>query len=701
MTVKELAREQEQTPMDADRVRDLEQRAAGLKQEIAKAAEPIVIGEILGSTMPADRPGPERLSEAAAASGANLGMLEDHVSHAKDADGKVKAACKYGGRIAMAEFLGGLRPSSEPIARLIGEFVKSRMGVFEDPPAMILRDMFLRYAELTGRTGDVVHNDAGAPIGVTDGLKAAFVDDVKGWARSTNDEIQAAAIGAKAFDNPTVPVSPPTTSGGGGEEGGGTGPKPGGGGGATGAGGGATRPAGEGSTKPAGEQGGKPAGEEGVKPATTGPGAVTSAGGVIGRGGTPVINPPGVNKPFDFRLGSLAEGHAALRQLSRGDGSILAANGVTLPADYQSHGREFGLARLPDGTFAIVQGEVGGVEWNSLPTGSEPLAHTHPMVEGRQLNRPGTVGEIATRVGQMSDDGPSPETLDRVHVFPSAADLRFCAANKVVNHDVHTPYVHTGDGVLKTPTGAPNERPVSFNIFESTHVGNIGTQPVMEASIVAHDAEGNVLFIGRMWAVEIAGDSMLSFEPIEGMTPPDPKTLEKSRIGYKPPEGAGEGGEGGGPDTEAGRTTGGGGSTKAGTAGGEKPGGIPGGVTVENDGYAIWVKAKKDPNALVRIEVDGNEILVKDIYRRDLPEGSGSAMLAEGLKEAQAKPGSDIIVGEVLNPPTKAAHDRGDPPNGTPLGKTTERALAAIGLTVKSMEWVVRRGKLTIVVKVG
>ena len=107
MTVKELAREQEQTPMDADRVRDLEQRASGLKQEIARAAEPIVIGEILGSTMPADRPGPERLSEAAAASGANLGMLEDHVSHAKDADGKVKAACKYGGRIAMAEFLGG------------------------------------------------------------------------------------------------------------------------------------------------------------------------------------------------------------------------------------------------------------------------------------------------------------------------------------------------------------------------------------------------------------------------------------------------------------------------------------------------------------------------------------------------------------------------------------------------------------------
>jgi hypothetical protein len=722
MTLKELASEQQRTPMDGDRVKELENRASGLKKAIAKFAEPIVIGELLGTTMPSDKPSADRLSQSAAASGANLGMLEAHVGEARDVDGKVKAAAKYAGRIAMAEFLGGLRPSDSPIARLIGEFVKSRMGVFEDASPAILRDMFIDYARLTARQGEIVYNDRGEAIGVSNDLKGKFVDDVRGWARTTNDEIQAAAIGAKAYDNPSTAVTKPGTAPtgeGGGPGTGGPGSRPGG----PGTGGGEPAPTGGGTDKapagkPSGTKGtgkpeeapGKPAPvedqtgkrpDEPAGPERTGPPPdTTNAGGTVNTKGTPAINPPGVDQPFSFRLGSLAEGHAVLRRLAAGDGTVLADRGVQLPAGYQSNAREFGLARLPDGTFAIVQGSVGSVGWSNLPPGSEPLAHTHPITPGREINRPGTVSEIAHRIGQSDGDSPSPESLDRVHVFPSAADLRFCAANRVVNHDVHSPYVHTGDGILKTPTGAPGERPVSFNIGEAKHVGNMGMNPVIEASIVAHDSEGNVLFIGRMWAVDVAGRSVISFEPFTGISAPEPKTLDRSRIGYQPGPG----------ETEAGRTdtTKAGGDTKTPAPApttdqpaANKPTQIEGGTRVEQDDYAITVMARKDPNARVRIEVEGTEIKVTDIYKRELPSGSGSVLLAEGLRLAKVAPGSDIIVGEVLNQPSRDAFARNEPPDGTPLGKTTARALELLGLTVKGMRWDQYRGKLRIVVKVG
>ena len=417
----------------------------------------------------------------------------------------------------------------------------------------------------------------------------------------------------------------------------------------------------------------------------------------------PELIPPGFNREFTFRLASFQDGHAALRRLASGDATVLTENGVQLPAGYEPHGTEFGLARMPDGTFAIVQGEPGGVAWNQLPPGTIPVAHTHPMLEGRQLNSPGTVGDIVLRQGSGSGDGPSRESLDRVHVFPSAADLVFCAANRVANHDVHTPYVHTGDGVLKNPTGAPGEIPVSFNIAEARHVGNFGANPVIEAGVVAHDANGNVLWMGRMWAFELNGDSMIRFEPIPGLDPIDPTSL---RPGLPPPGPGGAGGGPGGPGPQGGPVgTGGPKTTKSGT----KDGGsgaayaneIPGGVSVTDDGIATWVKAKKNPNALVRIESMGDSHQVTDLYKKDLPEGSGTVLLAEGLRAVKAGPGSEIVVGEVLNQPTIDAYKAKADPRTSKLGKSTERALAMIGLTVASMVWEMRRGKLTIVVIVG
>ena len=193
-----------ESPMNAERVNMLERRAAQLREAIADRANKVMIAEIMGETAPSDRPSGERLSESAAASGANMGMLEDHMAHAPDLDGKVKAAAKYAGRIAMAEFLSGLRPSGEPISRLIAEFVKGRWGIMEDASPQIMRDMFVRYARLTGRHTELAYNSRGEAVGATDALKQAFANDVRSWARQTNENIQVAAMESKTFDNPTA-----------------------------------------------------------------------------------------------------------------------------------------------------------------------------------------------------------------------------------------------------------------------------------------------------------------------------------------------------------------------------------------------------------------------------------------------------------------------------------------------------------------
>jgi ribosomal protein L17 len=226
-----------ESPMNAERVNQLERRAAQLREAIADRANKVMIAEIMGETAPSDRPSGERLSESAAASGANMGMLEDHMAHAPDLDGMVKAAAKYAGRIAMAEFLSGLRPSGEPISRLIAEFVKGRWGIMEDASPQIMRDMFVRYARLTGRHTELAYNSRGEAIGATDALKQAFAHDVRSWARQTNENIQVAAMESKTFDNPTPAMPTPAPDGTGGGSGGGAGaPGPDAGGGAGGGG---------------------------------------------------------------------------------------------------------------------------------------------------------------------------------------------------------------------------------------------------------------------------------------------------------------------------------------------------------------------------------------------------------------------------------------------------------------------------------
>ncbi|MEO8272455.1 MAG: hypothetical protein ABI620_00135 [Chloroflexota bacterium] len=707
---KDIRAAQDNAPVDIAKVKDLEAYADGLRKSLAKAAEPFVIADLLGLTSPADMPGPQRISEAAAASAANLGMLEAHVKHAPDIDARVKAAAKYSGRIAMAEFLGGLRPAVDPVARLINDFVQSRWGILEQASPQIMRDMFVRYARATGRHGDLAYNARGEAVGATDALKQAFVNDVMNWARGTNAELQTSAIGSKAYDNPTITTSAPPATGepsikapGGGAEDATGGTKAGAQGRPTEADGGQQRP---GESTPAGPE---------ERPATPAePRVITGAGGVTGFHETPPLNPPGAHQPFDFRLKSLGEGEATLRRIAAGDALALSEQGVQLPQGYKTQGREFGLARMPDGTYAIIQGDFGKVRWSDLPKGTIPLAHTHPIAPELALARPGTVGELTRAVGKEST-GKGSRVEDAVHVFPSAEDVLFCAANGVVNHDVHTGYVHTGDGVLRNPTGAAGEIPVSFNLGEAKHIGNWEGAPIAEASFVAHDAQGNVLYVSRIWAVDLGhGVTRISFEPLVPTDPPNRTTLKPMHD--TPSGGAGKGDR---PGEQGGESTGqaGAGEQPADAGGTKAPAGpgasksdakrattdaggteaIPGGVRVVDDGFATTVSARRDPTALVRIEQDGNSFRLTDIFRRDLPSGSGAALLAEGLKAVKAGPGAELMIHGIVNQPTVDVHKAGGNPAESVLGKTAIRALESIGLTARAMHWEIVRGKLCIV----
>lgn len=700
---KDLKRAQENAPVDQAAVKELEAQANGLRKAIAKAAERVAIAEILDLTTPSDQPGPERISQAAAASASNTGMMEGHVKAAKDIDGKVKAAAKYAGRVAMAEMLSGLRPATDPVARLIGEFVKSRWGILENVSPQIMRDLFVRYARLTGRHTELAYNARGEATGATDALKQAFVNDVLNWGRGTNQELQGAALTSKAFDNPT-PAPPPPSAG----EPVAKGTPP-------------LEPAKPPTAGKHAEGGGEkqaPSGSHEESPAATpeqpkpsAPRVITGAGGVTRPSETPLLNPPGLHKPFEFRLKSLSEGDSLLQRLANGDPAALTEQGVSLPKGYKTQGREFGLAQLPDGSFAIIQGEPGSVAWDGLPPGTIPLAHTHPITPERALNSPGTVREILSHLGKRDHwDDATPRAHDAAHIAPSGEDVLFCAANKVVNHDVHTGYVHTGDGVLKTPTGAPNERAVSFNIAEAKHIGNIEGAPVVEAALVAHDVDGNVLYIGRIWAANFGGHVTISMDPIKPKGPADPNTL-KPMHGAAPAAAADSGGPAGPTAAPAPANKAGGtglpegmrpaGKTGAGTVTGSQAGKLAGGTVVEKDDFATTVRSRQDPKALVRLETDGTNLRLTDIFRRDLPPGSGVTLLAEALRAVHAGPGFELMIHGIINEETVAAHKAEQDPRESKLGKTALRALESIGLSAHNVRWEIVRGKLCIIMDIN
>jgi hypothetical protein len=153
------------------------------------------------------------------------------------------------------------------------------------------------------------------------------------------------------------------------------------------------------------------------------------------------------------------------------------------------------------------------------------------------------------------------------------------------------------------------------------------------------------------------------------------------------------------PAPKAGTTTDGPGKPAAGETA-KKVEDIPGGIVVKKDDFAVTVSAKNDPNALVRLEPDGNVIRLTDIYRRNMPPGTGTVLLAEALKEAQVTRGNELLIHNIQNPETLTTYEAQLSPAESKLGKTAARALESAGFGVGPMRWEHVRGKLCITIEI-
>lgn len=234
------------------------------------------------------------------------------------------------------------------------------------------------------------------------------------------------------------------------------------------------------------------------------------------------------------RLHSEAEAHDVLRRLAAGDADALRAVGLDrLPDDFPTHSVEWGIAELPDGQFAIVRGESGAVDWGHFP-GARPVAHSHPaQVHNQMRNADGHAATIT--FDSLVRGGTEQAGRNLVHLFPSGADISFCARNGLSRHTVHTPFQSLGRGRIGNPGSQAGAPTIDFEILRPQHAGNFaGTEiPVYRAEVVAR-ANGEEIWRGTVYSPDIpALGSVISFDP-PPITAVSPQSGGRTRGGTTP-----------------------------------------------------------------------------------------------------------------------------------------------------------------------
>ncbi|MFT5433873.1 MAG: hypothetical protein ACI9OJ_004581, partial [Myxococcota bacterium] len=215
---------------------------------------------------------------------------------------------------------------------------------------------------------------------------------------------------------------------------------------------------------------------------------------------------------------NVKQGHEILARLAAGDRAALEAlGGPKLPKDFDPRTTEWGLAKLPDGRVIVVRGRAGAVSWDGFPPNTKVLAHSHPFTESRKLQGVGKDGiDVRTLATEQSQ-------IDNLTLlFPSSGDLSFMANNGVKGHQVHTPYVHVGNGKIASPGPGVSGPTVSIEIKSAKHAGGIGEIPVHSGKLVVR-AGKKVLWKGDVYSVFFGGRDFISKAP-----PPGFKARDKS-----------------------------------------------------------------------------------------------------------------------------------------------------------------------------
>jgi hypothetical protein len=111
-------------------------------------------------------------------------------------------------------------------------------------------------------------------------------------------------------------------------------------------------------------------------------------------------------------------------------------------------------------------------------------------------------------------------------------------------------------------------------------------------------------------------------------------------------------------------------------------------TVVSRHGSVTWVWSKGVQISFARIDVVNGEIQVTNFFRGALPAGSGSSLLAEGLRPAGGHSGSTLSSAGLTGAESL-------------LGRSAANGLAKLGLSPSSMVWEFYRRKLSILVVVG
>lgn len=153
----------------------------------------------------------------------------------------------------------------------------------------------------------------------------------------------------------------------------------------------------------------------------------------------------------------------------------------------------------PDGSFIIIRGEPGAVNWSGFG-GVRPIAHSHPLTPQKLLAGSVTFADLIKGGAKME--------LNKVNVFPSAADVQFCVAHGLAEHTVQTPYVSKGGGLIGNPAPGAREPLISIKIKQPERVGSWGGNEqlgVYQSEMVAVDGKGTELWRGEVWTADHPG----------------------------------------------------------------------------------------------------------------------------------------------------------------------------------------------------
>lgn len=203
------------------------------------------------------------------------------------------------------------------------------------------------------------------------------------------------------------------------------------------------------------------------------------------------------------RIESRAEAEELMQGLAEGDPASIKKllGGKKPPKNFDPRTTEWGLGRMPDGSYVILRGHHTAVDWAPFPD-LVPIGHSHPLRSQKMLKPDG--GAVGIRVADLAGNGRI-NRENRVNFFPSGSDIGFAARQGLPTHAVYTPYVHAGGGMIGNPVGNFAELPrIDFEINNAHRVGSFHGNddiPIYKADLVARDRNGVVVWKGEAYAV--------------------------------------------------------------------------------------------------------------------------------------------------------------------------------------------------------